>query len=177
MKTVEFKVRWSKSEGQFVYDSIPYNANRSGVYVELPEAKAEIARIKGLYKQWGYMDAPCPKHSKPSLLLENCASCRAEKAEAEIAALRENISNLLSQRKEAQGKANEAMLEVAKLRERQRVLVKNILSELHKILGVCGHCGKKKCAERPRNSVLPNALPTDHVLDIINRAALAAKEG
>ena len=42
MKTVEFKVRFSKQEEQFIYDCIPYNANLSGTYVLASEAQEAL---------------------------------------------------------------------------------------------------------------------------------------
>jgi BMFP domain-containing protein YqiC len=53
------------------------------------ELEAELDRIKKLYDEWGFSDSPCPKHSKPAILAQNnCASCRAVKAEAELSTLR-----------------------------------------------------------------------------------------
>ena len=47
---------------------------------EIAALKEEIERLKKLYKGWGYADAPCPKHSRPSLLKVDCAVCRTEAA-------------------------------------------------------------------------------------------------
>ena len=52
---------------------------------EVERLKAELARVKALYEEWGFKDAPCPRHSKDPLLLENnCASCRSEELEGAI---------------------------------------------------------------------------------------------
>ncbi len=49
----------------------------------LAESMAECDRIKALYEEWGFADAPCPKHSKPSLLKVDCARCETDKLEIE----------------------------------------------------------------------------------------------
>jgi ribosomal protein S27E len=58
---------------------------------EMSELKERVEELVGwnkhlvaLYDEWGFADAPCPKHSKTSLLKEDCAVCRAEAAEAKI---------------------------------------------------------------------------------------------
>ena len=35
---------------------------------------------------------------------------------------------------------------------------------LHAVVGICGHCGKRKCAGRKEHSVLPKILSLDDVV-------------
>ena len=51
---------------------------------ELDERRDELLVRLAYMDSFGYADAPCPKHSKPSLLKESCAKCKSEKAEATI---------------------------------------------------------------------------------------------
>lgn len=44
------------------------------------------------------------------------------------------------------------------------------ISELHKLAGLCGHCGKKNCAARSSNSYLPEMIPVDQVIKAIDNA-------
>lgn len=46
----------------------------------------------------------------------------------------------------------------------QEKLWERALDALHNSSGICGHCGKKKCAGKQSNSTLPNRLNTDYVL-------------
>jgi len=36
--------------------------------------------------------------------------------------------------------------------------------ELHKIAGVCGHCGRRACSGRSSNSVVPAKIACDDVI-------------
>ena len=46
------------------------------------------------------------------------------------------------------------------------------LTYLHDQVGVCSHCGKKKCAGKQSGSRLPAQIPTDLVLEAIRIAAI-----
>ena len=35
---------------------------------------------------------------------------------------------------------------------------------LHEIVGVCGHCGKRKCAGKASHSILPETISLDNVI-------------
>jgi len=67
---------------------------------ELKKAHERITYLEALYDTWGFKDAPCPAHSKPSLLVEDCAVCRAERAEAELSALQASHAKLQEDYKE-----------------------------------------------------------------------------
>lgn len=45
-----------------------------------------------------------------------------------------------------------------------------ILSELHELVGLCGHCGKRSCAGRKTSSFLPANIPYESVIEAINKA-------
>lgn len=48
-----------------------------------------------------------------------------------------------------------------------------IVTRLHERVGICGHCGKKKCAGKNGNSWLPQKMNVEDVLwaiDLDNRA-------
>lgn len=45
-----------------------------------------------------------------------------------------------------------------------------LVNALHDTHGICGHCGKKKCAGKQSNSTLPDTLPTRAVLSVIQQA-------
>lgn len=62
-----------------------YRDRLIAVKAERDKAQAELERVKKLYDEWGFKDAPCPKHSKEPLLVENnCAYCRSEKLQSEL---------------------------------------------------------------------------------------------
>lgn len=94
-RLVEAAEAVTKSEPVYdVYDAEKSQLDHALVYVDrnkwdelkaaLAALEAENVRIKKLYDEWGFADSPCPKHSKPAILAQNnCASCRAEAAEAE----------------------------------------------------------------------------------------------
>ena len=46
----------------------------------------------------------------------------------------------------------------------------NILSELHELVGLCGHCGKRSCAGRKSSSFLPANIPYESVIEAINKS-------
>lgn len=41
--------------------------------------------------------------------------------------------------------------------------------ELHKLCGVCGHCGKPKCAHKSTHSVLPSTIAADDIFTAFER--------
>lgn len=43
-----------------------------------------------------------------------------------------------------------------------------IIMRLHERCGICGHCGKKKCAAKSSNSRLPAKMSVEDVLWAIN---------
>jgi hypothetical protein len=45
-----------------------------------------------------------------------------------------------------------------------------LLAELHKAVGRCGHCGKKKCPMRSSWSELPPTIPTSAVIEAIRKS-------
>lgn len=47
----------------------------------------------------------------------------------------------------------------------------DLLNLLHEAVGFCGHCGKKTCAGRESNSILPGEIDLNVVLDAIAEAA------
>lgn len=95
------------------------DAERSAAQVMRNEeaAQAEVERLRKLYQEWGYADVPCPKHSKTSLLAGDCASCRAEAAEAEVKIAQNSWQEWMrtADFERARAKAGEA--EVERLRE------------------------------------------------------------
>lgn len=48
-----------------------------------------------------------------------------------------------------------------------RTIGVQLLDELHKRVGICGHCGKKTCAGKAQYSILPDRLKKDDVLAAI----------
>lgn len=46
-------------------------------------------------------------------------------------------------------------------------LKERIVSRLHERVGRCGHCGKRHCAGRSSNSVLPLEFDSDDVMQAI----------
>ena len=50
----------------------------------------------------------------------------------------------------------------------QEKIWERAVDALHKSSGICGHCGKKKCAGKQSHSTLPNRLSTDDVLAALN---------
>ena len=51
-----------------------------------------------------------------------------------------------------------------------------ILFKLHGKAGICGHCGKQKCAGKLGNSQLPDTLSTQMVLDVLEEAFRTAQQ-
>lgn len=51
-----------------------------------------------------------------------------------------------------------------------------ILIRLHEAVGICGHCGKRRCPQ-PVASQLPAKLNVQDVLDAIDLDDLSAAEG
>jgi hypothetical protein len=45
-----------------------------------------------------------------------------------------------------------------------------IFTELHNLCGICGHCGKRDCAERATHSVLPDLLDRNSVIIAMERS-------
>lgn len=43
---------------------------------------------------------------------------------------------------------------------------------LHELVGICGHCGKKKCPGKQSHSTLPAEIPTTDVMEAARRAGL-----
>ena len=53
----------------------------------------------------------------------------------------------------------------------------DVIEELHRLEGRCGHCGKKDCGGKKSYSTLPGVLKTENVLDVLNRMVEIHKEG
>lgn len=53
---------------------------------------------------------------------------------------------------------------------RGRTTAERILDYLHERVGVCGHCGLKKCLGKKQHSILPETLKTKTVLAAIKAA-------
>lgn len=50
----------------------------------------------------------------------------------------------------------------------QREKIKDaILTELHELVGICGHCGARACAGRKSQSFLPGSIPYESVIESI----------
>jgi len=48
--------------------------------------------------------------------------------------------------------------------------IKNkILNDLHNKIGLCGHCGKINCGGKSTNSILPDVISTDVLIEILEQ--------
>lgn len=45
-----------------------------------------------------------------------------------------------------------------------------IITELHVLTGLCGHCGKRRCPGKKSSSFLPGSIKTDEVIHAIDVA-------
>lgn len=51
-----------------------------------------------------------------------------------------------------------------------------ILTELHELVGLCGHCGKRNCAGRKSQSFLPGEIPYEKVIEAIDKVLASQRE-
>lgn len=50
-----------------------------------------------------------------------------------------------------------------------------LINELHRRIGICGHCGKWKCAGKASHSQLPKHIPTVVLVDALERVVAERK--